>query len=286
MTVVAAAEPPADATGTAATRGRPLAADLGVTPSRPPPRGATASALATTAGQATAATPALRVPPLAEPPPWLDVPFENEVEEPAYLGVPPEPAFIAPEAELAADRQDAAFPEDAEPSEVDMAAPTTGLMATPLGTRWADLVRELIASGRIGAFARELAMQAQCVGWHVEGDAEPDAAAAIGPGAERGGDAPVSARPIVCQLRVERETLRAAPPREKLQAALVDLLGGAVRIETQAGVADDSPAKREAAERTRLQARAEQIIYDDPLVRTLMAQFKTARIVPGSIKPH
>ena len=34
------------------------------------------------------------------------------------------------------------------------------------------------------------------------------------------------------------------------------------------------------------QAQAEQIIHDDPLVQALMAQYKTARIVPGSIKPH
>ena len=36
----------------------------------------------------------------------------------------------------------------------------------------------------------------------------------------------------------------------------------------------------------RRQAEAEQIIHNDPLVQALMAQYKTARIVPGSIKPH
>ena len=50
--------------------------------------------------------------------------------------------------------------------------------------------------------------------------------------------------------------------------------------------AEDSTTKREAAERARRQAQAEQIIHDDPLVRALMAQYKTARIVPGSVKPH
>jgi DNA polymerase-3 subunit gamma/tau len=54
----------------------------------------------------------------------------------------------------------------------------------------------------------------------------------------------------------------------------------------QAGVAEDSLARRDAAERARRQAQAEQIIHDDPLVQALMAQYKTARIVPGSIKPH
>ena len=43
---------------------------------------------------------------------------------------------------------------------------------------------------------------------------------------------------------------------------------------------------RDAAERDRRQAEAERVIHDDPLVQALMAQYKTARIVPGSVKPH
>jgi DNA polymerase-3 subunit gamma/tau len=94
------------------------------------------------------------------------------------------------------------------------------------------------------------------------------------------------ASPIACTLRVERETLRAPAPCERLQAALAALLGAAVALEVRSGTAEDSPARREAAERARRQAQAEQIIHDDPLVQALMAQYKTARIVPGSIKPH
>jgi DNA polymerase-3 subunit gamma/tau len=94
------------------------------------------------------------------------------------------------------------------------------------------------------------------------------------------------ATPIACGLRVERETLRATAPIEKLQAALTVLLDRTVRLDVQAGVADDSPARRDAVERARRQAQAEQIIHDDPLVQALMVQYKTARIVPGSIKPH
>jgi DNA polymerase III subunit gamma/tau len=41
-----------------------------------------------------------------------------------------------------------------------------------------------------------------------------------------------------------------------------------------------------AAEKQRRQREAEQIIQNDPLVQEMLAQFKTARIVPGSIKPH
>ena len=45
-------------------------------------------------------------------------------------------------------------------------------------------------------------------------------------------------------------------------------------------------ALREAAKRARRQEAAEKIIHDDPLVRALMQQYSTARIVPGSVKPH
>ena len=69
-------------------------------------------------------------------------------------------------------------------------------------------------------------------------------------------------------------------------AALAQSLGRAVQLQVEAGTPQDSPARRDAAERARRQAEAEQIIADDPLVKALMAQYKTARIVPGSVKPH
>ena len=65
---------------------------------------------------------------------------------------------------------------------------------------------------------------------------------------------------------------------------LAELLGRPVRIETEAGAAEDSPARREAAERARRLAEAEQTIQNDPLVQALMAQYTTARIVPGSVR--
>ena len=142
------------------------------------------------------------------------------------------------------------------------AAPPQTFAAGGVGQRWAELVREMIDTSRIQAMARELAVQAQCITFDERAD------------------------PLRCVLRVEREMLRAPAHAEKLQAALAETLGRAVRIEVEAGVAEDSPAKRDAAERARRQAEAEQIIHDDPLVRALMAQYKTARIVPGSVKPH
>ena len=50
-------------------------------------------------------------------------------------------------------------------------------------------------------------------------------------------------------------------------------------------LAQDSIARRDALARETAQCAAEQLIQDDPEVRALMAQFRTARIVPGSIKP-
>ena len=87
------------------------------------------------------------------------------------------------------------------------------------------------------------------------------------------------------QLRVERENLRTPALRERLQAALAQSEGPAERIEIEAGAVADTPAAREAAERDRRQAEAERVIQDDPLVKALMAQYKTARIVPGSVRP-
>jgi len=133
---------------------------------------------------------------------------------------------------------------------------------TELGDRWAQLVEQMIQQGSVSALVRELAMQSQCIA--IDKDS--------------GG--------AVWRLRVEREMLRAPAHRDKLQAALAQHLGQALHIEIEAGAAQDSPAIRANAERERRQREAEQIIHNDPLVQALMSQYKTARIVPGSIKPH
>ncbi|HEX6708094.1 MAG TPA: DNA polymerase III subunit gamma/tau [Albitalea sp.] len=148
------------------------------------------------------------------------------------------------------------------PSRIDPPAPAPTPVRSELGDRWAQVVEQMVQQGSIAALVRELAMQAQCTAIAKDGAT------------------------TVCRLRVERETLRAASQCDKLQAALAQLLGHAVRLEVEAGVAEDSPAMRAAAERERRQREAEQIIHNDPLVQALMAQYKTARIVPGSIKPH
>ena len=155
----------------------------------------------------------------------------------------------------------------AAPAEVSDASPAAGRNPAfasdgPLGDRWFAVVRQLVDAGAIGAMVRELAMQAQCVAIDEQGS------------------------PTVWQLRVERDMLRAPAQVDKLQHALAVLLQVPVRIEVELGVADDSPARREQAERERAQHEAELLIENDPVVRSLLSEFKGARIVPGSIKPH
>lgn len=146
------------------------------------------------------------------------------------------------------------------PAPVPAAAATW--VPTPLGDRWAEVVSQMNEAASISALVRELAMQAQCVAIEEQ------------------------AQPAVWRLRVERETLRTPAQRDKLQAALSELLKQPVQLELEAGVASDTPAQRAGAERARRQNEAEQIIHNDPLVQALMQQFKTARIVPGSVKFH
>jgi DNA polymerase-3 subunit gamma/tau len=180
--------------------------------------------------------------------PGTDEPPPPWEDAPFEMDVPPQaPQRPAPRADTP---QAAVTPRAVEP------------VRTPLGDRWAALVEQLIEQGSITALARELAMQSQCLA------ATQDAGTAV------------------WRLRTERETLRAAAQRDKLQAAMSQLLKQPVRLELEAGAADDSPALRAAAERDRRQREAEQIIHNDPLVQALMAQYKSARIVPGSVKPH
>jgi len=157
-----------------------------------------------------------------------------------------------------------AVPDEAAPAVTAMAAPAerqAALQPTPLGERWAALVQQMTQRGLIAALVRELAMQSQWI------DETPRADLAR------------------WRLRVERESLRTAVLRDKLQAAVMAVHGSAVELELVDGVPNDTPALRDAAARERAQRQAEQTMTTDPVVRELMSQFKTARIVPGSIKP-
>jgi DNA polymerase-3 subunit gamma/tau len=175
---------------------------------------------------------------------------------------PPAPAPAPAEARVAALRTPA--PPAIALAVVPPAAPAQPAAPAPasaLGDRWHRIVTKLGEQGAIVALARELACQAGLVG-------VDDAAA-----------------PPVWRLRVERETLRAPALADKLASALAAELGAPVALVVEAGVPEDTPAKRDAAERARRQAQAEETIRTDPVVVALMGQFKTARIVPGSVKP-
>ena len=171
---------------------------------------------------------------------------------------PPTPALAAPVAAPEPLRVAEPTPVMQDPAEVALpsqaASPQTA-------DRWDALVRSLCEQGSVTALLREAAMQAGLQGIDD------------------------SRTPPVWHLRVEREPLRSAVLADKLAAVIGTAVGHAVQIQFEAGAPADSPARRDAAERQHRQAQAEEIIHNDPVVRELLSQFKTARIVPGSIKP-
>ncbi|MFN5048581.1 DNA polymerase III subunit gamma/tau [Roseateles sp.] len=183
-------------------------------------------------------------------PPWLDAPPMDE--EGASAG--PSDADLGELEELDLPGAGAA----GGGAYASTAGADVPLVATPLGERWAALVKRL----SLVAMARELALQAECIALDESGEFSS------------------------FTLRVERDSLRQPGLQDKLQVALSTLLERPVRVDLVQGLAQDSPALRDAAETQARQRQTEQIVFDDPLVRQLLSQFKTARIVPGSIKPH
>jgi DNA polymerase-3 subunit gamma/tau len=167
----------------------------------------------------------------------------------AAARAPEEPGATAPAA---------VPPEAAIPSRRD-GEPVTG-EATALDDHWDALARRLVEDGLVSGLVRELAWQSTL--------------AAIDPGPPP--------RWTLCNAH---EALRTAGLRDRLAAALAQSLGQPVEIDVVAGNPQASPAQREAQHRQRRQQEAEQSIRQDPVVRELLAQFSTARIVPGSIKP-
>ena len=182
------------------------------------------------------------------PPPWLDAPWDDEVASAA-------PAVLPAATAMASESVAATLPDVAPTSST---APEG--ITTPLGDRWNEVVQAMLQAGSIVAMVRELAIQSQCV--RLDDGASPP----------------------LWVLQVERDTLRSPAQRDKLEAALALHLGTPLKLEVQAGPAQDTPALRASAERVRRQREAEQLIADDPVVRTLMAQYSGARIVPGSVK--
>ncbi len=175
-------------------------------------------------------------------------------EPPPWVDLPPEDGAVP---------SGSAALRAASPPAMAVPAPAaaTVFVATPMGDRWAELVAGLVRSGAVAALVRELAQQA---------------------GLER---IDASTQPPTWHLQVERDSLRTDALRDKLRQALVAALGEPLQLMLHDEVPPDSPARRDAAERERRQRQAEAAIRNDPLVLDLMSQFKSARIVPGSIKP-
>jgi DNA polymerase-3 subunit gamma/tau len=197
----------------------------------------------------------------AATPPGGKAPLSAGPPAPLARPVPAETAIPSLGPIAVAARPETAAAAPAAPAEEPACAAPPAASDRDAADRWTDAVQRMIDAATIGAMVRELALQAECVAV-VDGAVEQ-----------------------LWHLRVERENLRAPALRERLQAALGAALQRPVRIEVQAGTAVDSPAERQAAERRRRQAEAERTIHDDPLVKALLAQYKTARIVPGSVKP-
>ena len=240
---------PAGQAAAAPAVNRPAKAPVPAAPASP--RGVPAREAAQPAVAGAPAAIRVLPPKVSEPPPWDDDAPWSDADPDAQ----PERAL-------------AAAPTTAAPQHLPASRPTVAASvdldadADAIGARWAQLFTRMAEAGGISALTRELAMQAQCL------------------------EVDETTLPAVWRLRVEREMLRAPAHCEKLQVALEAVLGHAVRLVVEAGVAQDSPARRDAAERARRQAEAEKIIQDDPLVKALLAQYTTARIVPGSVKPH
>jgi DNA polymerase-3 subunit gamma/tau len=134
-------------------------------------------------------------------------------------------------------------------------SPLQALQPSEEGEFWHATVQQLMAAETITALVRELALQSQLVARDVD----------------------------QWVLRVERESLNQSGTRERLTSAL-QARGHTVSLAVEIGRVTDSPARRNAALAAERQLAAEKIIFDDPLVQTMMRDYG-AKIVPGSIKP-
>jgi DNA polymerase-3 subunit gamma/tau len=139
--------------------------------------------------------------------------------------------------------------------DVPLERSTPVVQSSPEGDFWYTTVQALIAADAITAMVRELALQAQLVARDTD----------------------------QWLLRLERESLNQPGSRDRLMAALA-AAGYPVKLVVEVGRVSDSPARRNAAAAAELQLAAEKIVFDDPLVQSLMRDFG-AKIVPGSIKP-
>ena len=197
---------------------------------------------------APAPAPVRAAPLRASGPAALAVPVAPGARPPARTApeaAPPVPAPAVPVATLPASPAPAVEPTD--PS---------------LGDRWQQIVARLAERGVLKGLVRELAHQGALVAIGEDAQGQP-----------------------CWQLQVAHDPLREPAWCEKLREVLVQELGSPMQLRVVAGEALDSPARREQALRERRQRQAEEAVRQDPMVRELLGQFPTARIVPGSIRP-
>jgi DNA polymerase-3 subunit gamma/tau len=214
---------------------------------------------------ASAAVPVAAAKPYA-PAPVVAPPMAAEPAAAPRLSDRLRPRPVEPAAEDDMAFEDGPPPDDAPPPWMDAddapaAAPAATrepeaprraeLRETPEGGLWADRIAAVNLVGMTG----ELARQAQAL------------SCATADGRE------------VWKLRVERESLRAPALVAKLEAAL------GAKLDIEAGVAEDSIALRTVARAEAQQRAAEDLASQHPMTRTLLSQFPSARILPGSVTP-
>jgi DNA polymerase-3 subunit gamma/tau len=189
--------------------------------------------------------------------PVRDMPRSHASSAPPEPPAAPDPVQVLPDAPPPAAKIEAVQVHEQPDSrrDVPLERVATAVPGSPDGDFWYATVQALIASEAITAMVRELALQSQLVA--------------------RDSDQWL--------LRVERESLNQPGSRERLSAALATA-GFPVRLVAEVGRVTDSPARRNAAAAAQAQLAAEKIVFDDPLVQSLMRDFG-AKIVPGSIKP-
>jgi DNA polymerase-3 subunit gamma/tau len=221
-----------------------------------------------TVQRAVAPAPAVAVTTADDDPPWnLDEPDDLMDDLPAPTRAGPVNGGRPPvrAASAVADEPDVGFEPPPAPRQagapIAMPAPLPEFERTALGAQWYELISKCNAASSLVALVRELAMQAELLACEADGDAP------------------------VWKLRVARETLRNPSLVEKLTNVLRPHVAPNLRLEVAAGDAQDCPARRDSAEADRRQRAAIATIQSDPTVRALLAQFQTARILPGSIKP-
>ena len=186
-------------------------------------------------------------------PPGQQLPVRAMSPAPTAAPVPVAPASVpvAPRIEPIPVRVQA----DSRAEAVAGQAAPAVLVPSAEGEFWHATVQQLIQAEAITALVRELALQSQLVARDTD----------------------------QWLLRLERESLNQPGTRDRLTTAL-QTAGFGVRLVVEVGRVTDSPARRNAALAAERQLAAEQIIFDDPFVQTMMRDFG-AKIVPGSIKP-